>query len=87
MAHMMDMQGKGKEMKYIPQVCDYPILFPEYLPGLPPVRHVEFRIDLILGAAPVTRSPYRLSPSKMKELSSQLHEVLNKGFIRPIFSP
>ncbi|GJS83342.1 hypothetical protein Tco_0463195 [Tanacetum coccineum] len=57
------------------------------LPGLPPPRQVEFRIDLIPGAAPVTRAPYRLAPSEMKELSKQLQELLEKGFIRPSSSP
>ncbi|GKB04538.1 putative reverse transcriptase domain-containing protein [Tanacetum coccineum] len=54
---------------------------------LPPPRQVEFRIDLIPGAAPVARAPYRLSPSEMKELSKQLQELLEKGFIRPSSSP
>ncbi|GJX88193.1 putative reverse transcriptase domain-containing protein [Tanacetum coccineum] len=50
---------------------------------LPPSRQVEFQIDLVLGAAPVARTPYRLAPSEMKELSIQLQELLEKGFIRP----
>ncbi|GJR54834.1 putative reverse transcriptase domain-containing protein [Tanacetum coccineum] len=58
-------------------------VFPEELPGLPPPRQVEFRIDLIPGAAPVARAPYRLAPSEMKELSKQLQELSEKGFIRP----
>ncbi|GKE57410.1 hypothetical protein Tco_1496595 [Tanacetum coccineum] len=53
------------------------------LPGLPQTRQVEFQIDLIPGAAPVARAPYRLAPSKMKELSEQLKELSDKGFIRP----
>ncbi|GJT86578.1 putative reverse transcriptase domain-containing protein [Tanacetum coccineum] len=57
------------------------------LPGLPPARLVEFQIDLILGAAPVARAPYRLAPSEMKELSEQLQEISDKGFIRPSSSP
>ncbi|GJU99955.1 putative reverse transcriptase domain-containing protein [Tanacetum coccineum] len=55
--------------------------------GLPPARPVEFQIDLITGAAPVARAPYRLAPSEMKELSEQLQELSNKGFIRPSSSP
>nr|GFA64827.1 putative reverse transcriptase domain, ribonuclease H-like domain, aspartic peptidase domain protein [Tanacetum cinerariifolium] len=55
--------------------------------GLPPTRHVEFQIDLIPGAAPVARTPYRLAPSEMKELSDQLQELSDKGFIRPSSSP
>ncbi|GJR27994.1 putative reverse transcriptase domain-containing protein [Tanacetum coccineum] len=57
------------------------------LPGLPPVRQVEFQIDLIPGAAPVARTPYRLAPSEMQELSNQLQELADRGFIRPSTSP
>ncbi|GJS69937.1 hypothetical protein Tco_0702778 [Tanacetum coccineum] len=54
---------------------DFLKVFPEDLHGLPPVRQVEFQIELVLGTAPVARAPYRLAPSEMKELSSQLHEL------------
>ncbi|GKG58307.1 hypothetical protein Tco_0592086, partial [Tanacetum coccineum] len=57
--------------------------FPEDLPGLPPMRQVEFQIDLVPGTAPVARAPYRLAPSEMKEFSEQLKELSDKGFIRP----
>ncbi|GJV69829.1 putative reverse transcriptase domain-containing protein [Tanacetum coccineum] len=57
------------------------------LSGIPPDRQVEFRIDLIPGATPIAKTPYRLAPSEMKELMSQLQELLNKGFIRPSSSP
>ncbi|GJY55352.1 putative reverse transcriptase domain-containing protein [Tanacetum coccineum] len=57
------------------------------LPGLPSTRQVEFQIDLVPGAAPVARAPYRLAPSEMKELSEQLKELSDKGFIRPSSSP
>ncbi|GKD99040.1 hypothetical protein Tco_1382937 [Tanacetum coccineum] len=57
------------------------------LPGLPPTQQVEFQINLIPGAAPVARTPYRLAPSEMKELSEQLKELSDKGFIRPSSSP
>ncbi|GJX11474.1 putative reverse transcriptase domain-containing protein [Tanacetum coccineum] len=57
------------------------------LPGLPPVRQVEFQIDLMPGAAPVARAPYRLAPSEMQELSDQLQELADRGFIRPSTSP
>ncbi|GJY82472.1 putative reverse transcriptase domain-containing protein [Tanacetum coccineum] len=62
-------------------------LFPEDLLGLPLARPVEFQIDLIPGAAPIARAPYRLAPSEMKELSEQLQELPDKGFIRPSSSP
>ncbi|GKF86192.1 hypothetical protein Tco_0254019 [Tanacetum coccineum] len=63
------------------------LVFPKDLPGLPPARLVEFQIDLIPGATPVARAPYRLAPSEMKELSEQLRELFDKGFIRPSSSP
>ncbi|GKF07098.1 putative reverse transcriptase domain-containing protein, partial [Tanacetum coccineum] len=61
--------------------------FPEDLPRLPPTRKVEFQIDLVSGAAHVARAPYRLAPSEMEELSTQLQELSDKGFIRPSSSP
>ncbi|GJU56290.1 putative reverse transcriptase domain-containing protein [Tanacetum coccineum] len=80
-------KSEGKQIKDVPIVRDFPEVFPEDLPGLPPARPVEFQIDLILGAAPVARAPYRLAPSEMKELSEQLQELSDKGFIRPSSSP
>ncbi|GJV63478.1 putative reverse transcriptase domain-containing protein [Tanacetum coccineum] len=76
-------KSEGKQLKDVPIVRDFPEVFPEDLPGLPPTRPVEFQIDLIPGAAPVARAPYRLAPSEMKELSEQLQELSDKGFIRP----
>ncbi|GJY06299.1 reverse transcriptase domain-containing protein [Tanacetum coccineum] len=61
----------------------FPEVFPEDLPGIPPARQVEFQIDLVPGAAPVARAPYRLAPTEMQELSTQLQELSDKGFIRP----
>ncbi|GKA69930.1 putative reverse transcriptase domain-containing protein [Tanacetum coccineum] len=72
-----------KRLEDIPVVQDFPEVFPEDLPGIPPTRQVEFQIDLVPGAAPVARAPYRLAPSEMKELSDQLQELFDKGFIRP----
>ncbi|GJU85404.1 putative reverse transcriptase domain-containing protein [Tanacetum coccineum] len=65
----------------------FPEAFPEDFLGLPPTRQVEFQIDLVPGAAPVVRAPYRLAPAEMKELSEQLQELSDKGFIRPSSSP
>ncbi|GJS94999.1 putative reverse transcriptase domain-containing protein [Tanacetum coccineum] len=80
-------KSEGKQIKDVPIVRDFPEVFPEDLSGLPLARPVEFQIDLIPGAAPVARAPYRLAPSEMKELSEQLQELSNKGFIRPSSSP
>ncbi|GKF28268.1 putative reverse transcriptase domain-containing protein, partial [Tanacetum coccineum] len=68
-------KSKGKQLKDVPIVRDFPEVFPEDLSGLPPARPMEFQIDLIPGAAPVARAPYRLAPSEMKELSEQLQEL------------
>ncbi|GJY14735.1 putative reverse transcriptase domain-containing protein [Tanacetum coccineum] len=62
-------------------VRDFTNVFPEDLLGLPPQRQVEFCIDLVPGATPVAKSPYRLAPSKMQELFGQLQELQDKGFI------
>nr|GFC72381.1 putative reverse transcriptase domain-containing protein [Tanacetum cinerariifolium] len=77
----------GKHVKDVPIVQDFLEVFLENLPGLRPARSVEFQIDLIPGAAPVARAPYRLALSEMKELSEQLQELFDKGFIRPSSSP
>ncbi|GKF45681.1 hypothetical protein Tco_0135483, partial [Tanacetum coccineum] len=76
-----------KRLEDVPTVRDFPEVFPEDLPGLPPTRQVEFQIDLVPGVAPVARAPYRLEPSEMEELSTQLQELSDKGFIRPSSSP
>nr|GFD29480.1 hypothetical protein [Tanacetum cinerariifolium] len=60
---------EGKQVNDVPIVQDFPEVFPEDFPGLPPARPVEFQIDLIPRAVPVARAPYRLDPSEMKELS------------------
>ncbi|GJZ25830.1 putative reverse transcriptase domain-containing protein [Tanacetum coccineum] len=80
-------KSEGKQLKEVSIVKDFPEVFLEDLPGLPPSRPVEFQIDLIPGATPVARAPYRLAPSEMEELSEQLQELSDKGFIRPSSSP
>ncbi|KAI3695188.1 hypothetical protein L1987_78177 [Smallanthus sonchifolius] len=87
LAHIVQKDVKEKSIQDIPIIRYFPEVFPKDLSGLPPVRQVEFRIDLIPGANPVARAPYRLAPSEMKELASQLQELSDKGFIRPSHSP
>ncbi|GJX15562.1 putative reverse transcriptase domain-containing protein [Tanacetum coccineum] len=76
-------KSEEKRLEDVPIVRDFSEVFPEDLPGLPPTRKVEFQIDLVSGAAPVARAPYRLAPSELQELSTQLQELSDKGFIRP----
>ncbi|GKC06935.1 putative reverse transcriptase domain-containing protein, partial [Tanacetum coccineum] len=74
------MSVKAKEMKpeEVVVVRDFPKVFPDDLSGLPPIREIKFRIELVPGAMSVAKSPYRLAPSKMEELSGQLRELQNK---------
>jgi len=67
----------------IPVVCEFPDVFPEELPGLPPDTEVEFAIELIPSTAPISRRPYRMPPNELAELKNQLKELLDKGFIQP----
>nr|GEY82516.1 putative reverse transcriptase domain-containing protein [Tanacetum cinerariifolium] len=76
-----------KKLDDIRVVRHFPGVFPNDLSGLPPVREIEFHIDLIPGALLVVKSPYRLAPLEMLELSNQLKELQEKGFIRPSHSP
>ncbi|GJV91920.1 putative reverse transcriptase domain-containing protein [Tanacetum coccineum] len=80
-------QSKEKRLEDVPIVREFPEVFPEDMPGLPPARQVEFQIDLVPGAAPITRAPYQLAPAELQELSTQLQEQSDRGFIRPSSSP
>ncbi|GKA47646.1 hypothetical protein Tco_0740529 [Tanacetum coccineum] len=84
---VIEKKSDEKRLEDIPVVREFPEVFPEDLPGLPPVRQVEFQIDLIPRATLVARAPYRLAPSEMQELSNQLQELSDRGYIRPSTSP
>ena len=79
--------AEGKKLADIPVVCEYPDVFPDDLPGMPPDRDVEFAIELQPGTAPISRRPYRMPPNELVELKKQLQELLDKGYIRPSTSP
>ena len=87
MVQVTEDKSTEKQLKDVPIVKEFPEVFPEDLPCLPPPRQVEFQIELVPGAAPVAKAPYRLAPSEMEELSEQLKELSDKGFIRPSSSP
>nr|GEY74411.1 putative reverse transcriptase domain-containing protein [Tanacetum cinerariifolium] len=76
-------KSEEKRLEDVPIVWEFPKVFPEDFPGLPYAQQVEFQINLVFGAALVARAPYRLAPAKMQELSTQLQELSDKGFIRP----
>jgi hypothetical protein len=75
------------DLTSIPVVREYPDVFPDSLPRLPPDRDVEFTIELEPSTAPISRCPYRMALKELAEMKKQLEELLNKGFIRPISSP
>jgi hypothetical protein len=75
------------EIKDILVVCEFPDVFPEDLPGLPPERDVEFVIELKPGTAPISRRSYRMPPNELAEHKTQLQDLVEKGFIRPSSSP
>jgi hypothetical protein len=80
-------QLDGTALEDIRVVCDYPDVFPEELPGMPPDRYVEFVIDLLPGTAPISKRPYRMSSDQLRELKAQIKELMDKGFIRASSSP
>ncbi|KAG8491584.1 hypothetical protein CXB51_014656 [Gossypium anomalum] len=87
LAYVLNDKELEKKPELVPVVCEYPDVFPEELPGLPPVREVEFGIELVPGTTPILIAPYRMAPTELKELKAQLQELTDKGFAQPSFSP
>ncbi|KAL0549596.1 hypothetical protein IC582_014082 [Cucumis melo] len=87
LASVVDTREVDVSLSSEPVVRDYPDVFPEELPGLPPHREVEFAIELEPGTVSISRAPYRMAPAELKELKVQFQELLDKGFIRPSVSP
>ncbi|KAD4584296.1 hypothetical protein E3N88_21897 [Mikania micrantha] len=87
LAYVIDNEKVVQKLEDVPIVREFPDVFPDDLPGIPSDRDVEFRIDLISGAKPIAKAPYRLAPSELQELMTQLQDLLDKGFIRPSISP
>jgi hypothetical protein len=77
----------GPTIDLVPIVCEYPDVFPEELPGMPPDRDIEFIIELMPGTTPIAQRPYRMNPQELIELKRQLDDMLSKGLIRPSASP
>nr|AAP50978.1 putative polyprotein [Oryza sativa Japonica Group]ABF97988.1 retrotransposon protein, putative, Ty3-gypsy subclass [Oryza sativa Japonica Group] len=74
-------------LEEIPIVREYPDVFPDDLPGMPPKRDIEFRIDLVLGTIPIHKRPYRMAANELAEVKRQVDDLLQKGYIRPSSSP
>ena len=87
LAYVVDTTVEGPRLEDVPVVQEFLDVFPEELPGLPPVREFDFEIDLVPGTNPISIPPYRMAPAELRELKTQLQELLDKGFIRPSTSP
>ncbi|KAL2226254.1 UNVERIFIED_CONTAM: Transposon Tf2-12 polyprotein, partial [Sesamum indicum] len=87
LAHVVDTEKVNPTLEEIPVVRDFPEVFPDDLPGLPPHREVDFAIETLPGVAPISIAPYRMAPVELHELKKQIEELLGKGFIRPSTSP
>ncbi|GJU58437.1 putative reverse transcriptase domain-containing protein [Tanacetum coccineum] len=87
LAQVTKKEPSKTQLQDVPVIRNFPKVFPDDFLGLPPPQQVEFRIELVPGTAPVARAPYHLALSELKELSDQLKELLEKGFIRPSSSP
>ncbi|KAI3813824.1 hypothetical protein L1987_18559 [Smallanthus sonchifolius] len=87
LALVAEQSSEERKIDDIPIVRDYPEVFPEELPSLPPHCQVEFQIDLAPGAAPIARAPYRLAPSELQEWSTQLHDLLDQEAIKNWATP
>ncbi|GJX58019.1 retrotransposon protein, putative, ty3-gypsy subclass [Tanacetum coccineum] len=87
LASVMDTSLESPNIENLSVVREFADVFPDELPGLPPAREIEFGIELIPGAEPISKAPYRMTPVELKELKEQLQEMLENGFIRPSVSP
>ena len=87
LALILDSKRGQVDVEKIPVVGEFPDVFPEELPGIPLEREVDLVIEIVPATVPMSRAPYRMAPTELKELKSQLQELLDKGFIRPSVSP
>ena len=87
LAMILDSKRGQVDVEKIPVVREFPDVFPEELPGIPLEKEVDLAIEIVPGTVLMSRAPYRMAPTELKELKSQLQELLDKGFIRPSVSP
>ena len=84
---VLDPKREQVNLENIPMIREFHDVFPEELPGVPPEREVDLSIEVVQGTTPISRTPYRMAPTELKDLKTQLQELLDKGFIRPSVSP
>ena len=85
--YVLDTKVTENKIESMPVVCEYPDVFPDELPGLPPIREVEFCIEIMSSTILISIALYRMAPTELKELKAQLQELTDRGFARPSFSP
>ena len=87
LVYAIEVRDSGSRLEDIPVVRDFPDVFPEDLPGIPPDREIDFQIKLTPEIEPIFKAPYRMAPLELKELKVQMEELVSKGFVRPSTSP
>ncbi|XP_071909874.1 uncharacterized protein [Coffea arabica] len=87
LAFLINTPGEKTKLEDMPVISEYPDVFPEELESLPPEREIEFKVDLVPGATPISKTPYRMAPAELKELKVQLQDLLERGFIHESESP
>ncbi|XP_073152864.1 uncharacterized protein [Henckelia pumila] len=87
LVYALDVLKASLVLADIPPVCEFADIFPDEIPGLPPMREIDFSIELVPVTLPISKAPYRMAPLELKELKYQLKDLLNKGYIKPSVSP
>ncbi|XP_071914143.1 uncharacterized protein [Coffea arabica] len=87
LAFLINTPGEKTKLEDMPVISKYPDVFPEELESLPPEREIEFKVDLVPGTTPISKTPYRMAPAELKELKVQLQDLLERGFIHESESP
>ena len=83
LAYVVDTSVTKVNLENVPMLCEFLNVFLEDLLELPPDRELEFGIEILPGLAPIFIPPYRIAPMELKELKTQLQDLVDKGFIRP----
>ncbi|KAH0709250.1 hypothetical protein KY284_010677 [Solanum tuberosum] len=87
LVRVRDVDFETPILELVPVVNEFPKVFPDDFPGIPPKREIDFVIDLLPDTQPISIPPYRMAPTELKELKEQLKDLLDKGFIRPSIFP
>ena len=87
LSYAIEVRDSGSRLEDILVVREFSDVFPEAFPGIPPDREIQFQIELAPGTEPISKAPYRMAHSELKELKVQMGELVSKGFVRPSTSP